>query len=75
MFQFPASRPGALWIRATVHESCSCGFPHSDITGSLPAYGSPMHFGVRSVLLRLCVPRLPPYALSSLTYVQSLYFL
>src|ERR1700730_15780410 len=43
------------------------GFPHSDIPGSQPAYGSPRHFVVRHVLLRLLVPRHPPCALSSLT--------
>ena len=43
------------------------GFPHSDIPGSKPAYGSPRHFVVRHVLLRLLVPRHPPCALSSLT--------
>jgi hypothetical protein len=45
------------------------GFPHSDIPGSKPAYGSPRHFVVRHVLLRLLVPRHPPCALSSLTIV------
>ena len=43
------------------------GFPHSDIPGSRPAYGSPRHFVVRHVLHRLLAPRHPPCALCSLT--------
>ena len=27
--------PVNLWIQLTVHEVCSCGFPHSDICGSI----------------------------------------
>jgi hypothetical protein len=45
-----------------------CGFPHSDTPGSMPAYGSPRHFVVRHVLLRLLAPRHPPCALYSLTF-------
>jgi hypothetical protein len=45
----------------------SCGFPHSDIPGSMLAYSSPRHFVVRHVLLRLLAPRHPPCALSSLS--------
>src|SRR5690554_7693953 len=43
------------------------GFPHSDIPGSKPAYGSPRHFVVSHVLHRLLAPRHPPCALSSLS--------
>lgn len=43
------------------------GFPHSDITGSLRAYRSPMHFVVCHVLLQLLVPRHSPCALINLT--------
>ena len=39
------------------------GFPHSDIHGSLPMCGSPWLFAAYHVLLRLLVPRHPPYAL------------
>ena len=46
------------------------GFPHSDIRGSTPAYGSPRLFVVRHVLLRLLAPRHPPCALRSLSYVN-----
>ena len=43
------------------------GFPHSDIPGSMPAYGSPRRFVVRHVLLRLLAPRHPPCALICLS--------
>ena len=46
-----------------------CGFPHSEIPGSKPAYGSPRRIVVRYVLHRLLAPRHPPCALISLTYV------
>lgn len=45
------------------------GFPHSDIPGSMPACGSPRLFAAYHVLLRLLVPRHPPFALNSLTSV------
>jgi hypothetical protein len=50
--------------------SLARGFPHSDIRGSLPAYGSPRLFVVRHVLLRLLAPRHPPCALRSLSLAQ-----
>jgi hypothetical protein len=43
------------------------GFPHSGITGSQPACGSPMLFAAYHALLRLSVPRHPPCALVRLT--------
>ena len=43
------------------------GFPHSGITGSKPACGSPMLFAAYHALHRLCVPRHPPCALERLT--------
>ena len=43
------------------------GLPHSDISGSLPACGSPKLFAAYRVLLRLLAPRHPPCALSNLT--------
>ena len=43
------------------------GLPHSDISGSMLATSSPERFVGHHVLLRLCVPRYPPSALSSLT--------
>ena len=42
-------------------------FPHSEILGSTPAYGSPRLIAVNHVLLRLLTPRHPPCALTSLT--------
>ena len=45
----------------------SAGLPHSEISGSLPACGSPKLFAVDRVLLRLLAPRHPPYALIILT--------
>jgi hypothetical protein len=45
------------------------GFPHSGIPGSQPAHGSPRLIAVYHALLRLLVPRHPPYALSSLIHV------
>ena len=46
------------------------GLPHSDIHGSMPAYGSPWHFAADRVLLRLLAPRHPPYALYILTLIS-----
>ncbi len=43
------------------------GFPHSGITGSKPACGSPMLFAAYRALHRLSVPRHPPCALVRLT--------
>ena len=43
------------------------GFPHSGITGSKPACGSPMLFAAYHALHRLSVPRHPPCALERLT--------
>ena len=47
-------------------------FPHSEIHGSKPAYGSPWLIAVNHVLHRLLVPRHPPYALSSLILLSQL---
>ena len=47
----------------------SSGFPHSEILGSKLAYSSPRRIAVYRVLLRLLVPRHPPCALHSLTYL------
>ena len=43
------------------------GLPHSDIPGSMLAYSSPRLLSVNHVLLRLLMPRHPPYALIILT--------
>ena len=67
MVHFPGLAHTRLCIQRAVIPFYGIGFPHSDIPGSKPAYGSPRHFVVRHVLLRLLVPRHPPCALSSLT--------
>ena len=56
-----------LWIQYTVHEVCSCGFPHSDIHGSKVICTSPWLFAAYHVFHRLSVPRHPPCALIRLT--------
>ena len=56
-----------LWIHVWIHEISSCGFPHSDICGSLDICSSPQLFAAYHVFLRLLVPRHPPCALISLT--------
>ena len=56
-----------LWIRVWIHEVFSCGFPHSDICGSIDICSSPQLFAAYHVFLRLLVPRHPPCALSCLT--------
>ena len=57
----------ALWIGAWIHEVLSCGFPHSEISGSSDICSSPKLFAAYHVFHRLLVPRHPPCALSSLT--------
>ena len=56
-----------LWIGVWIHEVCSCGFPHSDISGSRDICSSPKLFAAYHVFHRLLVPRHPPCALSSIT--------
>ena len=67
MFQFSGSSFLWLCIPHRILVLLTSGFPHSDICGSLLTYGSPQHFAVRRVLLRLLVPRHPLCALSFLT--------
>ena len=50
------------------------GFPHSDISGSMPVCGSPKLFAAYHVFHRLSVPRHPPCALISFTYRFSFEF-
>ena len=47
------------------------GLPHSEILGSKPVCGSPKLFAAYHVLHRLLAPRHSPYALSSLTILNS----
>jgi hypothetical protein len=68
MFQFPgfASLPYVFRQRYRV----SGGFPHSEISGSKPAHGSPKLIAACHVLHRLYVPRHPPNALITLERVM-----
>ena len=56
-----------LWIQFTMTGLQPAGLLHSEISGSMPAYGSPEHIAVSCVLHRLPVPRHSPCALCSLT--------
>ena len=56
-----------LWIGVWIHEVCSCGFPHSDICGSMDICSFPQLFAAYHVFHRLLVPRHPPCALFSIT--------
>ena len=56
-----------LWIGVWIHEVFSCGFPHSDISGSMDICSSPKLFAAYHVFHRLLVPRHPPCALTTLT--------
>ncbi len=67
MVHFPGFARARLWIHRAVHRFCLCGFPHSEIPGSMPACGSPRLIAACHVLHRLLLPRHPPCALSSLT--------
>ena len=60
-----------LWIGVWIHEVFSCGFPHSEISGSSDICSSPKLFAAYHVFHRLLVPRHPPYALSSMTNLLS----
>ena len=59
--------PVYLWIQYTVHEVCSCGFPHSEICGSSDICSLPQLIAAYHVFHRLSVPRHPPCALVRLT--------
>ena len=59
-----------LWIQCTVTEVCSAGFPHSEICGSRNICFSPQLIAACHVLRRLSVPRHPPCALYSLTFIR-----
>ena len=54
-----------LWIGVWMHEVFSCGFPHSDISGSMDICSSPKLFAAYHVFHRLLVPRHPPCALNA----------
>src|ERR1700676_2945107 len=67
MVHFPGFARARLWIHRAVRGFCPRGFPHSEISGSKPACGSPRLIAACHVLHRLLLPRHPPCALSSLT--------
>ena len=69
MFQFPAYT-FHYWILVLQ----TSGFPHSEISGSLPTYGYPKHIAVRRVLHRLQLPRHSPCALNFLTFYSIIHF-
>ncbi len=61
-FSSPGSPPPGYGFTPRVTAFHAVRFPHSDITGSPPAHGSPMLFAVCHVLHRLLTPRHPPFA-------------
>ena len=64
MFQFPGLPSHGLSIHPRMSEDFpSDGLPHSDTHDSLTVYVSSWRFAVFCVLLPLCMPRHPPYAL------------
>ena len=63
-----------LCVQIWIHEVFSCGFPHSDICGSMCICHSPQLFAAYHVFLRLLVPRHPPCALYASTYHSVLIF-
>ena len=60
-----------LWIGVWIHEVFSCGFPHSEICGSMDICSLPQLIAAYHVFHRLLVPRHPPCALLRLTASQS----
>ena len=64
-----------LWIGVWMIRVLRTGFPHSDICGSRIICISPQLFAAYHVFLRLLVPRHPPCALISLTFLVSLDFI
>src|ERR1700692_3677847 len=67
MVHFPGFAHTRLWIRQAVRRFYPRGLPHSEISGSKPACGSPKLIAACHVFLRRLLPRHPPCALSSLT--------
>ena len=58
-----------LCIGVRILEVCSSGFPHSEISGSMDICSSPKLIAAYHVFHRLSVPRHPPCALISLTFI------
>ena len=59
MVHFPGFARTRLWIRQAVWGFYPHGFPHSEISGSMPACGSPKLIAASHVLHRLFAPRHP----------------
>ena len=60
--------PSTGYVFTCEYHNLTCGgLPHSDIHGSMLICSSPWLFAACHVLLRLPVPRHPPYALICLT--------
>ena len=68
MFQFPRFAPTTYLF--SCQYTLRCGFPHSDISGSMSARNSPELIAACYVLHRLSVPRHPPNALVMLDPYQ-----
>ena len=66
MFQFTPFPSHSYVFTLRCIRIAVCGFPHSDICGSMDMCSSPQLFAAYHVLLRLPVPRHPPDALSNL---------
>ena len=73
-FSSPGCLPYPILFRYGCMDFTPCGLPHSDTSGSKPAYGSPKLFAVNRVLRRLLAPRHSPYALSIFAFVFTLVF-
>ena len=67
MFHFSQFALIAYEFSNEYHDMTRGGLPHSDIAGSQAASASPTLIAGNHVLLRLLVPRHPPYALRNLT--------
>ena len=68
MFQFPGFAP--ITYEFSYQYTLRCGFPHSDMFGSMSARNSPNLIAACYVLHRLSVPRHPPNALVMLDPYQ-----
>ena len=70
MFQFRRFPTYAYLIQRRLTESCSAGFPHSEISGSTVICTSPKLIAACHVLHRLLMPRHSPCALLRLTLLS-----
>ena len=70
MFQFRRFPSYTYWFSIWCYDVTHNGLLHSDICGSTLACNSPQLFAAYRVLRRLPMPRHPPCALISLTFVS-----